>query len=184
MKVWSSKILKASKGKKNHPTHRETRTRFTSCFTGKMWMQENDGEVTSRLWEGITLYPRIPEPIKSEIKNILSDFPGGPVVKTLPSKVKGESSIPGWGAKILHALWPKNQNMKQTQCCNKFNEDFKNGRKICIFRYVGTEKFISFNLTEKEMIFVTVRHAKLLIQCEYRTNTLLCAQGAYRKAFR
>ena len=44
-----------------------------------MWMQENDGEITSRLF-------------------------GGPVVKTLPSNVKGESSIPGWGAKTLHAV--------------------------------------------------------------------------------
>ena len=74
--------------------------------------------------------------------------------------------------------------MQQKQYCNKVNEDFKNGRKIRIFRYVGTEKLISFNLTEKEMIFVTVRPTKLLIQCEYRTNTLLGAQGARRQASR
>ena len=30
-------------------------------------------------------------------------------------------------AKIPHALWPKNQNIKQKQCYNKFNKDFKNG---------------------------------------------------------
>ena len=36
-------------------------------------------------------------------------------------------SIPGQGAKILHASQPKNQNIKEKQYCNKFNEDFKNG---------------------------------------------------------
>ena len=30
-------------------------------------------------------------------------FPGGPVVKTLPSNAGGAGSIPGWGTKILHA---------------------------------------------------------------------------------
>ena len=28
------------------------------------------------------------------------NFPGGPVVKTLPSNARGAGSIPGWGAKI------------------------------------------------------------------------------------
>ena len=31
------------------------------------------------------------------------------------------------GAKIPHALGPKNQNIKQKQCSNKFSKDFKNG---------------------------------------------------------
>ena len=55
------------------------------------------------------------------------DFPGGPVVKTSPSNAAGTDSIPGRGAKILHASKPKNQNIKQKQYCNKFNKDFKNG---------------------------------------------------------
>ena len=36
------------------------------------------------------------------------DFPGGPVVKTSPSNAGGAGSIPGWGAKVPHALGPKN----------------------------------------------------------------------------
>ena len=36
------------------------------------------------------------------------DFPGGPVLKTLPSNAQGLGSIPGWGAKIPHVSWPKN----------------------------------------------------------------------------
>ena len=49
------------------------------------------------------------------------------MVKTSPSNAAGLGSIPGWGAKIPHALGPKNQNIKQRQYCNKFNKGFKNG---------------------------------------------------------
>ena len=55
------------------------------------------------------------------------DFPGGPEVKTSPSNAWGTGSIPSWEAKISHAPWPKKQNMKQKQYCNRFNKDFKNG---------------------------------------------------------
>ena len=41
------------------------------------------------------------------------DFPGGPVVKTSPSTAGGMGSITGVGAKISHASWLKNQNIKQ-----------------------------------------------------------------------
>ena len=51
----------------------------------------------------------------------------GPVVKTLPSNAGGAGSIPGWGDEILHASYPKNQNIKQKQYYNKLNKDFKNG---------------------------------------------------------
>ena len=37
------------------------------------------------------------------------DFPGSPVVKTLPSDAGGAASIPGEGAKIEHASQPKKQ---------------------------------------------------------------------------
>ena len=33
-----------------------------------------------------------------------TDFPGGSVVKTLPSNAGGVGSVPDQGAKILHAL--------------------------------------------------------------------------------
>ena len=55
------------------------------------------------------------------------DFLCSSMVKISPSNAKGIGSIPGWGAKIPHVSWPKNQNMKQKQYCNKFNKDFKNG---------------------------------------------------------
>ena len=57
----------------------------------------------------------------------MRDFPGSPVVKTSPSNAEGTGSIPGRGANIPHASWPKNQNIKQKQYCNKFSKDFKNG---------------------------------------------------------
>ena len=55
------------------------------------------------------------------------DFPRGPVVKNSPFNAGGAGSIPSQGTKIPHASWPKYQNMKQKQYCNKFNKDFKNG---------------------------------------------------------
>ena len=62
---------------------------------------------------------------RSAILRYIRDFPGGPVVKTLPSNAEGVGSIPGRGSKIPHASWPKNQSIKQKQYCNKFNKDFK-----------------------------------------------------------
>ena len=54
------------------------------------------------------------------------ELPGGPVVRTLGAfTAVGSGSIPGRGGKIPHVSWPKNQNMKQKQYCNKFNKDFK-----------------------------------------------------------
>ena len=47
------------------------------------------------------------------------------MVRTSPSNVGGAGSIPGWGAKIPSASWPKSQNIKQKQYCNKFNKDLK-----------------------------------------------------------
>ena len=57
-----------------------------------------------------------------------SFIPWGLVVKTSPSKAGDVCSIPGQGAKIPHALWPKKQKIKQKQ--NKFNKDIKNGPHI------------------------------------------------------
>ena len=50
------------------------------------------------------------------------------MVKILPSNARGTGLIPGQRAKIPHASQPENQNIKQKEYCNKFNEDFKNGR--------------------------------------------------------
>ena len=35
--------------------------------------------------------------------------------------------MPAPGAKMPHDSWPRIQNIKQKQYCNKFNKDFKNG---------------------------------------------------------
>ena len=51
------------------------------------------------------------------------DFPGGVVGKTLPSKAGGVGLIPGQGTNTC--LEAKKQDIKQKQCCNKFNRDFK-----------------------------------------------------------
>ena len=47
------------------------------------------------------------------------DFPGDLVVKTLPPNAGGVGLTSGQGAKIPHALWPKNRNIKWKQYYNK-----------------------------------------------------------------
>ena len=54
------------------------------------------------------------------------DFPGGSIVRTLPSDAGHAGSIPDQGAKIPHTSGPKIQNIKQKQYCNRFSKDFKN----------------------------------------------------------
>ena len=46
------------------------------------------------------------------------DFPGGPVVRTLRFHCRGTGSIPGQGAKILHATW-LSQKLNKTNKQNK-----------------------------------------------------------------
>ena len=60
-------------------------------------------------------------------KGTRGDLPDGPVVKTSPSNAGSTGSIPGWGAEIPHASWPKKQNIKQKQYCNRRNQYFKHG---------------------------------------------------------
>ena len=61
---------------------------------------------------------------------LLGNFPGIPVVKTSPSSSGSVGSFPDQEARILHALWPENQNIKEKQYCNKFNKDFGPTLKI------------------------------------------------------
>ena len=77
------------------------------------------------LWHMMLLSCSLYFSIISFLKGMLSwDFPGGPVVKTSPSKARGVGLIPGWGTKSPQALQPKNQNKNQKQYRNKFNKDF------------------------------------------------------------
>ena len=49
----------------------------------------------------------------SQLKNAFRDFPGSPVVETLPLHTGSRGSTPGQRAKIPHASHSKNQNIKQ-----------------------------------------------------------------------
>ena len=59
---------------------------------------------------------------KNYNKPRVRNFPGGPVVETLPSNAGGEGSVPGWGARIPHVSWSRNQNIGQRQYCT-FGKD-------------------------------------------------------------
>ena len=49
--------------------------------------------------------------VKDYYPKYTKDFPGVPVIKTLPSNARGVVSVPGWGAGIPHASQLKNQNI-------------------------------------------------------------------------
>ena len=49
------------------------------------------------------------------------------MVKMSPSNLGVAGLIPDQGIKIPRASWPKSQNIKQKQYCNKVNKDFLNG---------------------------------------------------------
>ena len=51
------------------------------------------------------------------------------MVKTSRSNAVDVGKIPAQKAKIPHALWPKNQNIKQKKYCNKSNKDLKKERE-------------------------------------------------------
>ena len=54
------------------------------------------------------------------------DFPGSPVIKTLPSNAGKSGSKLDQGAKIPHASWSKNQNIKQKNIVTKPIKTSKN----------------------------------------------------------
>ena len=72
-----------------------------------------------------------PNSIYKRYNNIDSDwdgnFPGSPVVQTLPLLIQ-EVSIPGRGVKIPHALRPKNHNINRSNMLTNSIKTFKNGQ--------------------------------------------------------
>ena len=58
-------------------------------------------------------------------KECVRDFPGDPVVKTLPSNAGGEGSIPGQGGKIPYASLPKNQRWNRSNIVTNSIKSFK-----------------------------------------------------------
>ena len=75
------------------------------------------------------------------------------MAETLPSNAGSVGSIPGRGAKIPHASWPKSQNIKQKQYCNKFNKDFKSGphQKILKKKKNALGKMVPIDLLDSEL---------------------------------
>ena len=56
---------------------------------------------------------------KTHTHRHLRGLPWCPVAKTSLSSAGGVSSIPGRGPKILHASWPKNQSIIQSDIVTK-----------------------------------------------------------------
>ena len=80
------------------------------------------------------------------------DFPVGLLVKTSPSTEKGWGCDPWLGAKILYASLLKCQNVKQKQCCNTFNKDFKkNCDSLC---YIMLHAWNFYNINQLYLKFL------------------------------
>ena len=62
-------------------------------------------------------------------ESLVREFPSSPVVQIWSFSEKCTGSMPGQGAKMPHAPWPKNIEHKQKKYCNKFNKDFEKGKK-------------------------------------------------------
>ena len=58
---------------------------------------------------------------EDRFKSACGNFPGGPVVKTLPLNAGSVGLILGQGTKIPHASGAKNENIKRKPYCNKVN---------------------------------------------------------------
>ena len=110
------------------PTSSEHQTILTSCngfshaalTRNGSWKLQWRLQVTWRLILHISCQQSTPPS---------GDFPGSPGLN-FAFQWRGWGSVPGQGAEIPHASWPKNQSIKQKQCCNKFSIDFKNGPRL------------------------------------------------------
>ena len=85
-----------------------------------------------------------------------------------------QGSIPGRGTKIPHASWPKNQNIKQKQCCNKVNKDFKNGPH---FKKKTHFLFSLLHQQQRSLINLGPRTVLNSVSCMHSTPTTLPACG-------
>ena len=86
-----------------------------SCWNGLFQFQRTSLEPSQpRLLLSLPNYELRDQPF-APIKACPWDFLCSSVVKISPSNARGTGSIPGWGAKIPHVSWPKNQNVKQKQ---------------------------------------------------------------------
>ena len=64
------------------------------------------------------------------------DFPGGPVVKTLPFNAEGVSLIPGWGAKTPHISQPKKKKKAKAEVVKNSIKTLKMVHIKKIFKYL------------------------------------------------
>ena len=58
------------------------------------------------------------------------DFPGGPVVRTLPSSGGGTGLIPGWGIKIPHAAGQ--QSLRTLKPAHRNEEPMSRNERSCM----------------------------------------------------
>ena len=75
------------------------------------------------------------------IQKVMTESPGGPVVRTWHFHCSGPGSIPGWGTKILQATWwsqKKKNNNETTPIKVASTQKFqKSGEKVALSIVLG-----------------------------------------------
>ena len=77
-----------------------------------------------------------------------------------------QGSIPGGGAKIPHASWPKNQNIKQKQFCNTVNKHLK--------KKVHQKKKFPQKSGNKQILHIRLRLSKVFCYWNKRIKHMGC----------
>ena len=122
---------------KGKATHSSIIARW-SPWTRGVWRAVVHGVAKSQTWlSDLTLYlflmdllfiiTECPSPFLVIIFMLKFNFPETSVAVQWLQVCFHVGLILGWGARISYASQPRNQNMRQKQCCGKFSKDFKNG---------------------------------------------------------
>ena len=90
---------------------------------------------------------------------MIRNFPGGPVVKTLPPNAEGVGSIPGWGAKIPHASLDKKIKHKKKYCFFFFSlAAWRSAAIVNDTVTIWTRKFMTNQLLWQKQMVIDVLH--------------------------
>ena len=110
------------------------------------------------------------------------------MVKTSPSNAGSVGSIPGQGAKTLHALQPKKKtkHKKQKHCCNKFYKDLKmvhikknlNKQTNTHHPYADPEILMSGTLSHPPVLTHLQWHLEYCLLCRSHEHCANCTTGA------
>ena len=95
-------------------------------------------------------------------KSELGDFPGGQMVKTLPSSAGCVGSISSWGVSIPRASWPKKKKKKKLNRSNISKKSIKTLKMVDIKKiFFKKSKVLNRKTIDKASLFWSHQHQQL-----------------------